>query len=93
MAERGPHPCEFLAAGRVRAGPRLCSGGPAMAPEAKVQTDSQDVPPEHEEELSCALEQVIQRGVECPSLEIFQSHLDTALCSGMVLLEQGGGTR
>lgn len=47
--------------------------------------------PEYEEELlSCVSDQEV---VAYPSLDLFESHLDTVLFPGMALLEQGGWTR
>jgi len=49
------------------------------------QTEAQEVPSEHEEELlpsegDGALEQAAQEVVESPSLEIFKTCLDKVLC-------------
>ena len=51
-----------------------------------TQTEAQEDPSEHEEELlhsegDGALEQVPREVVESPSLEIFRTHLDKVLCS------------
>jgi len=51
-----------------------------------AQTEAQEVPAEHEEELlpsegDGALEQLPREVVESPSLEIFKTRLDKVLCS------------
>ncbi|KAJ7395358.1 hypothetical protein BTVI_155288 [Pitangus sulphuratus] len=66
-------------------GPGSARGCPAMGQEERAGTAAQEAPPEHEEELlACAVTKHWNRlprlGVESPSLETFQSHLDTILC-------------
>lgn len=55
----------------------------ALGPEAAIGPDAQEVPPEHGQELSCAVTKHWNRfpreGVEPPSLKIFQNCLDTSL--------------
>ncbi|KAF4793622.1 hypothetical protein TURU_109773 [Turdus rufiventris] len=63
---------------------RLFSGVPSNRTR-KTETDAQEVPPEHEEELlycedEHGLEQTDQRGCEISSLEIFKNYLHEILC-------------
>ncbi|RMC14730.1 hypothetical protein DUI87_06903 [Hirundo rustica rustica] len=55
-----------------------------MGQEEWAENYAQEVPPEHEEELLVQMtthwNKFSREGVESPSLEIFQSHLDTILC-------------
>ncbi|RMB93967.1 hypothetical protein DUI87_29552 [Hirundo rustica rustica] len=75
-------------------GPGSAQWGPAMRQEEWAGTDAQEVPPEHEEELLCAVTEHWNRlpreSVESPLLEIFQTHLDTILCH--VLWDDPAGT-
>lgn len=47
--------CLSLSAGRAPSRDQALLQGPAMGQEAKTESDAQEVSPEHEEELSCAL--------------------------------------
>jgi len=65
-----------------------------------AQTEAEEAPAEHEEELlpsegDGALAQAAQGGLESPSLEILKPRLDTVLCSllWVTLLWQGAWTR
>ena len=78
----------------------LFSGAQRPDKGQRAQTEAQEVPYEHDEELlpsegDGALEQVAREAVESPSLEIFKTHLDKVLCSllWVTLLRQGGWTR
>lgn len=61
-------------------GPSNRTGGTGKGQE----TDAQQVPPGQEEELPCAVtehwDRLPREGVQSPSLDIFQKHLDTILC-------------
>ena len=64
----------------------------------RAQTEAEEAPAEHEEELlpsegDGALAQFAREVVESPSLEIFQTRLDVVLCSllWVTLLGQGVG--
>ena len=65
-------------------GQTLFSGAQQQDKGQWAQTEAQEVPSEHEEELPSegdgALEQAAQV-LKSPSLEIFMTHLDKVLCS------------
>ena len=63
----------------------LFSGAQRQDKGQRAQTEAEEVPSEHEEELrpsegDGALEQAAQGAVDSPSLEIFNTHLDVILC-------------
>ena len=67
-------------------GQALFSGAQRQDKGQQAQTEAQEVPSEHEEELlpsegDGALEQAAQGVVVSPSLEIFKTRLDKVLCS------------
>ena len=67
-------------------GQALSSGAQWQDKGQWAQTEAQEVPSEHEEELlpsegDGALAQAAREAVESPSLEIFQTRLDKVLCS------------
>ena len=81
-------------------GQALFSGAQRQDKGQWAQTEAEEAPAEHEEELlpsegDGALAQAAQGGCESPSLEIFKTRLDTVLCSllWVTLLRQGGWTR
>ena len=67
-------------------GQTLSSGAQRQDKGQRAQTEAEEVPAEHEEELlpsegDGALDRLPREAVESPSLEIFKTHLDKVLCS------------
>lgn len=79
-------------------GAKLCSVIQAIGQEAMAETEAQRFHQNMRKNLFTV--QVIQRwnklsrqSVESPPLEIFKNHLGDVLCSGVIMLEQGGWAR